>query len=86
MPRPPPPAEALSSTGYPTRSAAARASSTVATTPSEPGVTGTPALRISARAADFAPALRMVSPRGPMNTSPSRAQASAKPAFSDRKP
>ena len=86
MPLPPPPAEAFSSTGQPTASAAARASSTEETGPSEPGVTGTPAAFIKSRAADLEPAFRMASPEGPMKVSPALAQASEKSAFSERKP
>ena len=86
MPLPPPPAEAFSSTGQPTASAAARASSAEDTGPSDPGVTGTPAAFIKSRAADLEPALRMASPEGPMKVRPAAAQASAKSAFSDKKP
>ena len=39
-----------------------------------------------ARAADLEPALRMASPEGPMKVRPAAAQASAKSAFSERKP
>ena len=56
------------------------------TGPSEPGVTGTPAAFIRSRAADLDPALRMVSPLGPMNLMPASAHWSAKSAFSDKKP
>ena len=86
IPRPPPPALAFSSTGQPTRSAASRASSAERTAPSDPGVTGTPAVRMISRAADLLPAFRMVSPEGPMKIRPAAAQASEKSAFSDKKP
>jgi hypothetical protein len=39
-----------------------------------------------ALAADLSPMARIASGGGPTKTSPARAQASAKPAFSERKP
>ena len=86
IPRPPPPAEALMSTGYPMESARALACSAVSTAPSEPGTTGTPALCISFRAAALLPMARITSPEGPMKVMPAASQASAKSAFSLRKP
>ena len=37
-------------------------------------------------AADFEPIAAIAAGGGPMKTSPARAQAAAKPSFSDRKP
>ena len=74
------------STGYPMESARALACSAVSTAPSEPGTTGTPALRISFRAAALLPMARITSPEGPMKVMPAASQASAKSAFSLRKP
>ena len=67
-------------------SARALASSAVATAPSEPGTTGTPACCISRRAAALLPMARMTSPEGPMKAMPASAQASANWSFSLRKP
>ena len=86
MPRPPPPAEALISTGNPMSPATARASSTVSTAPSEPGTTGTPRSRIVALAATLSPMARMCSGRGPMNVIPCSSTIDAKRAFSERNP
>jgi hypothetical protein len=46
----------------------------------------TPAFSITARAAVFSPMARMTAGEGPMKTSPAAAHASAKAAFSARKP
>ena len=86
MPLPPPPADALISTGYPTASAKARASSTRSTTPSEPGTVGTPQAVMVSRAAALLPMRSMHSGDGPMNTRSFSAQARAKSAFSAKKP
>ncbi|KAG1383482.1 hypothetical protein G6F59_017792 [Rhizopus arrhizus] len=51
-----------------------------------PGVSGTPALAISALAALLSPRARSALAGGPMKGPPAAAQASAKSAFSDRKP
>ena len=50
------------------------------------GPTGTPALCISFRAAALLPMARITSPEGPMKVMPAASQASAKSAFSLRKP
>ena len=86
IPLPPPPATALISTGYPSRFATASASSGVFTTPSLPGVTGTPARFMISRARDLSPMSRMFSGDGPMNVIPQSSQISAKCAFSDKNP
>ena len=62
------------------------ASSSVSTTPSLPGVMGTPALRAASRAAFLSPIVRMAAGGGPMNRMLQDAQTSAKCAFSARKP
>ena len=67
-------------------SATAPAAFPSGTGPSEPGTTGTPACRISARAAALLPMARITSPEGPIKVIPFSAQASANPAFSDSKP
>ena len=54
--------------------------------PLSPGTTGTPAACISARAAVLPPMARIADGGGPMNVAPAAATASAKSAFSDRKP
>ncbi len=54
--------------------------------PRYPGVTGTPAAIISALAASFSPIARIAAGGAPTQTSPACLTASAKAAFSDRKP
>ena len=51
-----------------------------------PGTIGTPAASMRRRASTLSPMARMLAPLGPMKTRPAASQASAKPAFSDRKP
>ena len=86
MPRPPPPALAFTMTGYPICSATTRASSTVSTRPSLPGMRGTPASSMVALAWALLPILRMISALGPMKVMPQARQTSTKWAFSLRKP
>ena len=74
------------STGYPTCSAKAAASSTVSRQPSLPGTVGTPQLFMVSRALDLSPIDSMHSAAGPMNTRSLSAQARAKSAFSAKKP
>ena len=50
------------------------------------GITGTPADRARARAANLLPSVRMVAGFGPMKLMPAVAQASANSGFSERKP
>ena len=64
--------------------AAAAATSSMASV--VPGAMGTPAFSIISRASVLSPIDRMASGGGPMNVRPASAQASAKLAFSDRKP
>ena len=70
MPRPPPPAEALTSTGKPISLPTSSASSTVATAPSEPGTQGTPSFFIVSLAAILSPMTRICSAVGPMKARP----------------
>ena len=86
MPRPPPPAAALISTGYPTRAATARACSMSVNSPSEPGTSGTPSEVIAALAAILSPIMRIWLGAGPMKVRPCASTISANSAFSDRKP
>ena len=51
-----------------------------------PGTVGTPAAAAAARPATLSPIRRIVSPRGPTKMRPAASTASAKPAFSARKP
>ena len=80
MPRPPPPAEALTSIGKPT-AAMSSAPSTL-----ESGSTGTPAARIIALASIFEPIAAMASGGGPIHVNPASITARAKSADSARKP
>ena len=86
MPRPPPPAEALTIMGNPTCRAHSSASPSDAMTPSEPGRIGTPAFLIAARAFSFSPMSRVISGGGPMNLMPQVSHTSAKLAFSASRP
>ena len=77
MPRPPPPAEALTSTGK---------SAAVTESGDSSGSTGTPAAAISFLAAIFEPIASIASAAGPTQVSPASVTARANSAFSDRKP
>ena len=66
--------------------AAAMASSSVVTAPSEPGTTGMPAAFTACLAVILSPIMRMCSGLGPMKVKPWAFTISAKRAFSDRKP
>ena len=68
------------------RSATARASDSVLSGSIVPSATGTPAATASRRAEVFSPRARCTTPGGPTNASPAAATASAKSAFSLRKP
>ena len=86
MPRPPPPAAALTSTGKPIAFAIASASWSEVTPPSEPGTTGMPS-RLAVRLASIlSPIRRMWLGFGPMKWMLCSSRISAKRAFSDRKP
>ena len=86
MPRPPPPAAALTIRGKPMALDASIAASTVSTSPSEPGTTGMPASLTVCLALILSPMTRICSGLGPMKVMPWASTISAKRAFSDRKP
>ena len=75
MPRPPPPAEAFTSSGRSASVGSPGASST-----------GTPAARISSLARTFEPMASIESGEGPTQVRPASTTARANAAFSDRKP
>ncbi len=84
---PPPPAEALTSNGKPTSSAASSSpSSSPGANRPEPGSTGTPAAFASSRARSLSPMSSMHLAVGPTQTRPASSTARAKPAFSARNP
>ena len=86
MPLPPPPADALTMTGRPTVRATSAAASASATTPEEPGVTGTPAAVMVARAMALSPIVSIDSGPGPMKVRSLSAHRREKAALSARKP
>ncbi len=86
IPRPPPPAAALTMTGYPIESARVCASSTPESGPSLPGTTGAPACLAISRAWALSPMRRMASGDGPMKVMPHARQISAKAEFSASRP
>ena len=86
MPRPPPPAEALTITGYLTFSANFVASDTSLRTPSLPGITGTPELFIVFLASDLSPIELIIFAFGPIKENPLSSQILENSAFSARKP
>ena len=77
MPRPPPPADALTSTG---RSASVTAAG------SSSGRTGTPAAAMSFLASTLEPIAAIAAGGGPIQVSPASSTACANAAFSDRNP
>ena len=77
MPRPPPPADALTSTG---RSASVTAAG------SSSGSTGTPASAMSFLASTLEPIAAIAAGGGPIQVSPASSTACANAAFSERKP
>ena len=85
IPFPPPPADALTRSGHPTRSPN-RITWSASSTSSMAGGTGTPEAASALRAAILSPRIRITREEGPMKTSPSRSTASAKSGFSARKP
>ena len=78
MPRPPPPYDALTSSGY--RASAGTSAG------AQDGSTGTPAAATRALASTLDPIAAMASGGGPTQISPAVSTARAKPAFSARKP
>ena len=86
MPRPPPPAEALTITGNPTCCAHSSAAPSDASKPSEPGRMGMPAAFMASRAFSFSPIRRVTSGGGPMKVMCEVSQTWAKLAFSLSRP
>ena len=85
MPRPPPPATALTKSGASMASAAASSAST-SVDGSTDSSTGTPAALAAAIARALLPVRVSTSALGPMKVIPAAAHASARAGFSDRKP
>ena len=85
IPRPPPPATALTNSGKPSSSDAATSSSISADGADDPS-TGRPASRAAAMARDLSPVRCSTSGGGPTNVMPASAQACARSGFSDRNP
>jgi hypothetical protein len=86
MPRPPPPADALTMMGKPMSAAIALASAMVSMGPSEPGTTGMPSDFAVSLALILSPISRTCSAVGPMNVILCSSRISAKRAFSAKKP
>ena len=86
IPRPPPPAAALSITGYPRSWASFSASRADSMGLALPGTTGMSSDSASVRALTLSPNKASVSGDGPINATPSAAHNAAKAAFSDKKP
>ena len=86
IPLPPPPAVAFIMTGNPISLAMFSALVRSFKMPSLPGIIGIPASFAAFLAAALSPILRITSPDGPMNEIPAASTASAKSAFSARKP
>ena len=85
MPRPPPPAAALSRIGKPISGASSRACASVVAL-SVPGTSGTPASRIAAFAWTLSPIRAITSASGPMKTRSFSVQARTNAGRSARKP
>ena len=85
MPRPPPPATALTNSGYGSPPADATRASASVDGSTEANV-GTPAALAAAIARALLPVSVRISAVGPMNVMPAFAQASARAGFSDRNP
>ena len=86
IPLPPPPAEALSRSGYPKRRPNSESSAVSDAALVMPGTTGTPAASILLRLNVFWPMASIASGVGPTNVRPASRQDRAKTAFSERKP
>ena len=86
MPLPPPPAAALMMSGYPTSSPSATTAAGLSTGSTAPGMIGTPAARIAARAAVFEPISSIAAGGGPIHVRPASSTVRANAAFSARKP
>ena len=86
IPLPPPPAEGLTNTGYPTSVAAEINWASERPGFAMPGTTGTPDAETVVLAAILSPIVVIAPAGGPMNAMPAAASAAAKSAFSERKP
>ena len=86
MPFPPPPAVALSITGYPIFFAKSLPSFIELRRPSEPGTVGIPASFIVSFAVTLSPIFWIIFQSGPTNFIPLSEQILENSAFSDRKP
>ena len=86
IPRPPPPAAALTRSGNPMRSAWWRAASRSSTGPPLHAATGAPTCSASRFAPILSPRRRMTSPGGPMNVTPIRSHRSANSGCSATNP
>ena len=82
MPLPPPPAAALTSTGY----GSSRLTVTRASVMEYDGTTGTPARTAISRAASLRPIFSITAADGPTSRISASSSASAKAARSERKP
>ena len=85
MPRPPPPAAALTINGKPISRACSSALPKVIA-PIEPGTVGTPASFMALIAETLLPINRMCSGCGPTKVKPASSTRSANSAFSDKNP
>ena len=86
IPRPPPPEDALSTTGKPSRSPCSSASSTLSTGPPFHGTTGTSASSAMRLDVTLSPRRRIVAALGPMKVIPASSQRWANDARSETKP
>ncbi len=86
IPRPPPPATALTKTGNVRLPVVAAQISSTSRDGAMLRRTGTPAALAAATALDLLPVSRSTSLVGPMNVMPASTQAWARAGFSDRKP
>ena len=86
IPRPPPPALALTIRGKPISRPAASAAAASRTGASVPGDTGTPAADTRLRALILSPICSITSAEGPTQTSPWSSTRRANSAFSARNP
>ena len=86
MPRPPPPADAFTSSGRPICAASTPSACSGTSRRSAPGTTATPAAVINSRAASFEPIASIADGGGPTHTTPAARHARANAAFSERNP
>ena len=84
IPRPPPPAAALTSSGVPSRAASAASVASSSSSPAYPGTTGTPAASASRRASILSPSSFIARGGGPIHVMPGAQHRSANAGFSAR--